>query len=154
MTRRAPQPTDTALARLVARLVARWPLVLRSTHESEVRARQAEITRLRTEMHMLHQTVADLRVGYESLMRDLRLPVAPVNVTVRRDECLMATRVRADFQPVFYLVDERDRIQNRYPAAAEAMMEAIAAQMAHHHAREVRDVILARLKQLREGMSR
>lgn len=154
MSRLAPMPTDTALARFVGRLVARWPLVARSTHESEIRTRDMEISRLRAELFRRHSEVLELRQGYESLMNDLRPPILPVTMTAMRDDTRMATRIRVDFQPVFYMLPDRDRIQNRYPAAAEAMKEQIAGEMAHHHAREVRAAILARLKHMREGVAR
>lgn len=129
MTLLDPMPTDTALARWVARMVARWPLVLRSTHAAKVASLNCEIR----EQHMVNDTIRRdmariMRPRFPSIL-DLGAGELDISAQVER----MATKFSVRFEPIYYVLDERSM---RVARETEYVLQEIAHEIAMHHARQ------------------
>lgn len=129
MTRLDPMPTDTALARWVARMVARWPLVLRSTHAAKVRLLGYEINEQRMVNDTIRRDMARIMRPRFPSMLDLGAGELDISAQVDR----MATKFSVHFQPIYYVMDER---RQRVSAETEYMLQEIAHEIAMHHARQ------------------
>lgn len=147
MARRLPPaPADTRLARFVGRLLARWPLVSRSTLRMEMHRKDAQISNLRDDLAYRDIEIRHLHDTCRVLMRRLAPPVPTLRATRMLMDEAMTHRIKVEFDPVYYDEDVREmHYATRSTDAWIRMVQGIAHEMSLHHARQVEQTILDRL---------
>ncbi|WP_313348141.1 hypothetical protein [Paracoccus sp. (in: a-proteobacteria)] len=142
----APMPTDTALARFVARLVRRWPFAWAET----VRDRERTIHNQRTEIWHLLQKAYALEQDLDEMMRR-HVPDIPLYLDVTLEQRLITNDIiaRVDFQTVNALITFNEA-RRGYSAAGRKIMHRTARALAREHAAKVEQVILQRLIRINE----
>lgn len=145
--RNSPQPTDTRLARFVARQLRRWPFAWAST----VRARDAQIGNLRGEIYSLYREIDHIRRDYIKIMKSLTPPIFAHLIDVRGETDLVRNdlKIRVDFVPVYIrIAREEIAIRHRMSNSGQHMAEEAARALSHEHRKQVEKVILSNLSQV------
>ena len=139
-----PQPTDTALARLVARLVRRWPFAWSKT----VRSLDTVIARQGQEICNLHIVVSEIQDDFtEMTLRFVpSIPLRP-SVAAMDHELHLDRLIRVNFEPVHMRLTGHD-IRREYSTHGKELMKHAAARLARHHAHEAERLILEQILQV------
>ena len=147
MSRRClpPQPTDTRLARWVARQIARWPFALAST----VRERDAKIGQYRRA-----QVAADIALNtayhdFEEIMRRLTPPMIAPHVEVYDMVGRNEGRITIRFDPVHMAFQHREMSRtHQLGMPTKEWAERAAEILAIEHAKQVQRAISDNLSRI------
>ena len=138
-TRLAPMPTDTALARLVARLVARWPIVLRTTHARRVaelqRQHAEDVAYFNHAMRVVRRDLRELAQSKLPLLQFNELDMADVSLKSFNDR--MACTISVQFQTINYRIDELALRRGRRVSDETAyMLRTVVGELSRHHSEQ------------------
>lgn len=136
--RLSPQPTDTRLARWVARRIARWPFALAST----VRDRDAKIGHYRRAKIDADIALNTAYHDLEEIMRRLTPPVISPHVEVYDMMVRNEGRITIHFDPVHMAFQHRE-MSRTHPLGmpTKEWAERAAENLAIEHAKQVKRAI-------------
>lgn len=142
----APQPTDTALARFVARLWRRWPFAWAAT----VRDRERKIHNQRDEIWNLTQMAHALQRDLDEMVRR-NCPPIPVRLDVSFHNDMLMNQVitHVEFRPLKFAINYNE-LRIDFSPAGSKIMKRTAHALAREHAAEVEKFILEGLIRVNE----